>query len=801
MRPERAGAGRMRPMRDEIRKIQELMESAQYVTDAPVATAVHLAMMLRKPLLVEGHAGVGKTEIAKVMSQMLATELIRLQCYEGLDAAAALYEWNYQKQLLHIKLAEGAHRGVAEQEHEIFSEPFLLRRPLLKAISHPTQSPVLLVDEIDRCVTGDSLLETARGVRRAVDVRPGDELASFDPARFRLTRASVKKVIPHEAASVVRILVGGRLLDVTREHRFVRYGDSGYEVVKASDLCVGDRLPLHKTAPTPVGVEPDFDFPDNIVKLTPHGRQRLHAAYRRARCTYQDLAVRAGVSRNHLRNVLQPHPFRGSLRERALQKVAAALGVEAETLHRGGATRGLHVRPTPAFYELLGYIVADGCFTSDRFCIADKDRANLEIYAEKFREALGATPRIVPGPHKNHELTYHSLPLGRFLRRVLGRGLARSRNRLVPDFVFAAPDEKRAAFLRGYFDGEGWVADHQVCASSASPYLLVGIQRLLLSLGVDGQISKVKTHPRGFGRGPYFVLTTTDVPAFGRAVGFCSPAKALLLADKWSPRYGRTETLPPDRVDTALRQLVATATLHGRDGHQTVYDILSHRVRPNVTALRRLAREFPLPGLDDLLGSGVVLGEVSSVEEIEGSQTVYDFVLDGTPYFVANQVVTHNCDEEFEAFMLEIFAEWQVTVPEIGTIKAVHPPHVILTSNRTRELSDALRRRCLYIWIDYPSYEKEVRIVERKVPGIDTRLAGDIARFMESLRRMRLSKVPGVAETLDWAQALAVLHADHLDETVVLETLGCVLKDADDMKKFRAEVGKNGLAPFVPTHS
>jgi MoxR-like ATPase len=296
-------------MRDEIRKIQELMETAQYVTDAPVATAVHLATTLRKPLLVEGHAGVGKTEIAKVMAQMLGTRLIRLQCYEGLDAAAALYEWNYQKQLLHIKLAEGAHRGVAEQEHEIFSEPFLLRRPLLDAISAKDKAPVLLVDEVDRA------------------------------------------------------------------------------------------------------------------------------------------------------------------------------------------------------------------------------------------------------------------------------------------------------------------------------------------------------------------------------------------------------------------------------------------------------------------------------------------------------------DEEFEAFMLEIFAEWQVTIPEIGTIKAVHPPNVILTSNRTRELSDALRRRCLYIWIDYPSYEKEVRIVQRKVPGIDARLAGEVARFMESLRRVRLSKVPGVAETLDWAQALAALHADHLDEAVVLETLGCVLKDADDIKKFRAEVGKNGIAPFVPTHS
>ena len=295
-------------MREEIRKIQSLMESAEYVTDAPVATSVHLALTLRKPLLIEGHAGVGKTEVAKVMARMLETNLIRLQCYEGLDAAAALYEWNYQKQLLHIKLHEGGQRSVDQEEHEIFSESFLLKRPLLQAITQE-RSPVLLVDEVDRA------------------------------------------------------------------------------------------------------------------------------------------------------------------------------------------------------------------------------------------------------------------------------------------------------------------------------------------------------------------------------------------------------------------------------------------------------------------------------------------------------------DEEFEAFMLEVFSDWQVTIPEIGTIKATHPPHVILTSNRVRELSDALRRRCLYLWIDYPSYDKEVTIVERKVPGINPRLAGEIARFMESLRRVRLAKVPGVAETLDWATALAALHADHLDETLVSETLGCVLKDADDIKRFRAEVGKAGLSPFLQTPS
>src|SRR5499425_1972593 len=109
-------------MRAEIKKIQEMMETADYVTDPAIAMSVHLAMTLKKPLLIEGHAGVGKTEIAKVMAKMLGTSLIRLQCYEGLDAAQALYEWNYPKQILHIKLHETSGRTASEEEREIFSE-------------------------------------------------------------------------------------------------------------------------------------------------------------------------------------------------------------------------------------------------------------------------------------------------------------------------------------------------------------------------------------------------------------------------------------------------------------------------------------------------------------------------------------------------------------------------------------------------------------------------------------------------------------------------------------------------------
>ena len=158
-------------------------------------------------------------------------------------------------------------------------------------------------------------------------------------------------------------------------------------------------------------------------------------------------------------------------------------------------------------------------------------------------------------------------------------------------------------------------------------------------------------------------------------------------------------------------------------------------------------------------------------------------------------------DEEFEAFLLEVLSDFQVTIPEIGTIKATHTPHVILTSNRNRELSDALRRRCLYQWMDFPGFDKEVRIVTRKVPGLNERLAREISRFMETLRTLRLAKVPGVAETLDWAQALSSLHADHLDEDLVAETLGCVLKDADDVRRFKRELGTAGLKRFVPEGS
>ncbi len=163
-------------------------------------------------------------------------------------------------------------------------------------------------------------------------------------------------------------------------------------------------------------------------------------------------------------------------------------------------------------------------------------------------------------------------------------------------------------------------------------------------------------------------------------------------------------------------------------------------------------------------------------------------VPDKSPVLLIDEI--DRADEGFEAFLLEILSDFQVTIPELGTIRATHRPFVVLTSNRTRELGDALRRRCLFLYIEHPPFDKEIEIIRAKVPGIEDRLAAEITRFVQELRGRRLMKPPGVAETLDWARALITLHRDRLDAETATETLGCLVKDRHDMLNLGgAEVG------------
>jgi MoxR-like ATPase len=160
--------------------------------------------------------------------------------------------------------------------------------------------------------------------------------------------------------------------------------------------------------------------------------------------------------------------------------------------------------------------------------------------------------------------------------------------------------------------------------------------------------------------------------------------------------------------------------------------------------------------------------------------------LEGSPAPVLLIDELDRADEEFEAFLLEFLSDWQITVPEIGTIRAAEPPIVVITSNRTREIHDALKRRCLYHWIDYPDFEKELRIVRQKVPGIPEKLSAQVVGFVQALRGMELYKAPGVAETLDWAASLMALEVTQLEVAAVEDTFGALLKYQDDLVRARA---------------
>ncbi|HET7037413.1 MAG TPA: MoxR family ATPase [Thermomicrobiaceae bacterium] len=199
---------------------------------------------------------------------------------------------------------------------------------------------------------------------------------------------------------------------------------------------------------------------------------------------------------------------------------------------------------------------------------------------------------------------------------------------------------------------------------------------------------------------------------------------------------------------------------------------------------------YPRQMLAIRLLEGERVNRERAVEEIFGSDYLIERPLlqavkhqGKSPVLLIDEI--DRADEEFEAFLLELLSDFQITIPEIGTVVADFKPIVIITSNRTRELHDALKRRCLYHWIDYPNIEKELRIISAKVPGISERLAEQIAHFVHQLRREDLYKLPGVAETLDWAASLMALNQRELNSEITNATLGAILKHQEDLQALR----------------
>ena len=236
---------------------------------------------------------------------------------------------------------------------------------------------------------------------------------------------------------------------------------------------------------------------------------------------------------------------------------------------------------------------------------------------------------------------------------------------------------------------------------------------------------------------------------------------------------GKTEVAKM-MADIFETELIRLQCYEGLDVHHAVYEWNYTRQMMNIRLVEARGdhiSEAELFGPEFLLRRPLL----QAIEKSQDSQVV----------LLVDEI--DRSDEEFEAFLLEVLSDFQITIPEIGTIKTQRPPFVVITSNRTREVHDALKRRCLYFWIDYPSFEKEFEIVRAKVPGAPEALARQITAFIQELREVDLYKIPGVAETLDWTSALVTLDQKALNPDIVEETLGVILKYQDDIEKVTNE--------------
>jgi MoxR-like ATPase len=252
------------------------------------------------------------------------------------------------------------------------------------------------------------------------------------------------------------------------------------------------------------------------------------------------------------------------------------------------------------------------------------------------------------------------------------------------------------------------------------------------------------------------------------------------------PGVGKTEIAKVLAAMTKGR-LVRLQCYEGIDANMALYE---WNYQKQLIRIKMAESKNSLPGLEDEIFSEKYLIKRPIMEAISGTKE--------DPVILLIDEIDR-ADEEFEAFLLEVLSDYQVTVPELGTFKAQSRPAVIITSNQTREVHPALKRRCFYHWLDYPSLTREMEIVTAKTPGISKELAGQISSFMKKVREIQLVKNPGVAESLDWAAALLALNTETLDEEIIKETLGCICKYRQDQQKVTMEVmgGKVELSQIL----
>ncbi len=298
------------------------------------------------------------------------------------------------------------------------------------------------------------------------------------------------------------------------------------------------------------------------------------------------------------------------------------------------------------------------------------------------------------------------------------------------------PDQVTTEWLKSSFERDGYVADQDVIVSI---YLSLRLEKPLLVEGAPG-------------------------------VGKTEIAKVL-------SRVFETD-------------LIRLQCYEGLDENKALYEWDYQKQLLRIQLLREAGslRDYGPAGKDALAS---VEGDLFSEEYLLERPLLKAIRAERRPVLLIDEV--DKCDPEFEAFLFEVLSDFTVSVPELGTIKSRQVPIVVLTSNNERELSDGLRRRCVYLYIDFPSVDKEVRIVQSRVPEAPARLAAEVARVVAEVRTMDCRKYPSIAETLDWTRALLALGADHVDDDLLAETAALLLKNRDDVATLRAAAGKGGF--------
>ncbi|MBD3194549.1 MAG: AAA domain-containing protein [Candidatus Lokiarchaeota archaeon] len=747
----------------EIKSIVELrqkLEERGYITTYELAIAVYDAIKNNKPLMLEGPPGSGKTFLAKKVAQALDLVMFRIQCYEGITKDDLIGNWNYQKQLLYLQSGR-------ESKENIYSLKYFNRGKLLEAVLSKVPN-ILLIDEFDKCLTENTYIQTTSGICKIKDINIGDKVISFSPENFETTISKVIKKRELKTKSYNKIFVGGKIINATDNHRFIVYDKNGNITEKKSkELEIGDYIPVYNNIISESNFNNDdiYKISENRYKISKIGREKINQRRKELKYLWEDLSKKVGLSVSYLKAIINGN--RKSLRKKYLDRLCNILKIERDEIIKDKEIND-EIIELKDFWEIVGYMTGDGSISINEttykwsFDLADKDVNLLTNYKDKINKVFNIKGSI----YERKNVNGYSYKVGnkfliKYLKKIFPNHLVYSKNRSIEKWVFQLENKNICSFLKGFFDAEGSVGNHFIHCASSSEDLIIGIQMLLTKIGITANIYPQKSN--GFNKGSYYQLIIPNTDKFKKYINFNSIEKRKKL-EKLKYYHTRTHIYPQNIIKPILNDIKENNSISNMEYGQAIYDILSERTRPTFFSINKISESFKNKELQALINQRIALGKVTKILKINEQSKVYDLTINSDPFFIGNQIVTHNSDEELEYFLLEFLDERSITIPEFETIHANSDIYTFLTSNKVRTFSEPTQRRYLYFYIDYPDEETEMRIIQANIERPSESLIRQVVELVHILRDMDLEKVPSPTEAIEFTKKmLSIIDTNNID--------------------------------------